>query len=77
MGYGKRITTAAAIAAVVRIAGVGMQAIADDNVWLNLLQYAVPVGAIAWAMTRVFRQNVRHAVRQRAHASLNPAPRPA
>jgi lipopolysaccharide export system permease protein len=77
MGYGKRITTVAAIAAVVRIAGVGMQAIADDNVWLNLLQYAVPIGAIAWAMTRVFRQNSRRLVSLHAPAPLNPAPRPA
>lgn len=77
MGYGKRITTAAATAAVVRIAGVGMQAIADDNVWLNLLQYAVPIGAIAWAMSQVFRQHVRLKIRRRAPARLNPAPGPA
>jgi lipopolysaccharide export system permease protein len=77
MGYGKRITTAAAIAAVVRIAGVGVQAIADDDVWLNLLQYAVPIGAIAWAMSRVFRQHVRLKIRRRASARLTPAPRPA
>jgi lipopolysaccharide export system permease protein len=77
MGYGKRITSAAAIAAVVRIAGVGMQAIADDNVWLNLLQYAVPIGTVAWAMSRVFRQNASRMVALRAPAPLNPAPRPA
>ena len=77
MGYGKRITTAAGIAAVVRIAGVGMQAIADDNVWLNLLQYAVPIGAIAWAMSRVFRQNARRPAKARARAPLTHSARPA
>jgi lipopolysaccharide export system permease protein len=77
MGYGKRITTAAAIAAVVRIAGVGMQAIADDNVWLNVLQYAVPIGAVAWAMSRVFRQSASRVIALHAPAPLTPAPRPA
>jgi lipopolysaccharide export system permease protein len=56
MGYGKRIMTAAALAAVTRIAGVGVQAACDDDAWLNVLQYLVPLGATAWAMSRVFRQ---------------------
>ena len=59
MGYGKRIMTAAALAAITRIAGVGMQAVADDNVWLNVLQYLVPLAATAWALSRVFRQKTR------------------
>jgi lipopolysaccharide export system permease protein len=59
MGYGKRIMTAAALAAVTRIAGVGMQAVADDNVWLNTLQYLVPLAATAWALSRVFRQKTK------------------
>jgi lipopolysaccharide export system permease protein len=59
MGYGRRIMTAAALAAVTRIAGVGMQAVADDNVWLNVLQYLVPLAAMAWALSRVFRQKTK------------------
>jgi lipopolysaccharide export system permease protein len=56
LGYGKRILTAIAVAAVTRIAGFGVQAVADDQVWLNVLQYAVPVAAIAWAMGQVFHR---------------------
>jgi lipopolysaccharide export system permease protein len=77
MGYGKRIATAAALAAVVRIVGVGVQAVADDNAWLNVLQYAVPLGAIAWAMSRVFRQKASRFVSLSVPPALAPAPRPA
>jgi lipopolysaccharide export system permease protein len=56
LGYGRRIVTAAAIAAAVRIAGVGVEAVCDDNVWFNLLQYAVPLGAVAWGLKQVFRR---------------------
>jgi lipopolysaccharide export system permease protein len=62
MGYGRRIMTAAALAAVTRIAGVGVQAVCDDDVWLNVLQYLVPLAATAWAMSRVFRQKTRRYV---------------
>ncbi|MDB5459954.1 MAG: lptF, partial [Caulobacteraceae bacterium] len=77
MGYGKRIAMAAALAAVVRILGVGVQAVADDNAWLNLLQYAVPLAAIAWAMSRVFRQKASRFVLLSAPPPLAPVPRPA
>jgi lipopolysaccharide export system permease protein len=77
MGYGKRIAMAAAIAAVVRIVGVGVQAVADDNAWLNLLQYAVPILAIAWAMSRVFRQKASRFVSIGVASALSPAARPA
>jgi lipopolysaccharide export system permease protein len=55
LGYGKRILTAIAVAAVTRIAGFGVQAIADDNVWLNILQYATPLAAVAWGLHQVFQ----------------------
>ncbi len=54
MGYARRIGTAGAVAAAVRIAGVGVQAVCDDNVWFNVLQYAVPLLTAAWALSRVF-----------------------
>ena len=57
LGYGKRIMVASGLAAITRIAGVGMQAVADDNVWLNLLQYAAPMAAIAWGLSQVFHQH--------------------
>jgi lipopolysaccharide export system permease protein len=77
MGYGRRITTAAALAAGVRIAGVGVQAVCDDSVWLNVLQYAVPLAAVAWAMSRIFRQKASRYVGLTTPAPLVPAPRPA
>ena len=77
MGYGKRIATAAAIAAVVRIVGVGVQAVADDNAWLNLLQYAVPILTIAWAMSRVFRQKASRLIAIGGPPALIHAARPA
>ncbi len=58
LGYGKRIMVASVLAAITRIAGVGMQAVADDNVWLNLLQYAAPLAAAAWGLSQVFHQPV-------------------
>jgi lipopolysaccharide export system permease protein len=59
LGYGKRILTAIAVAAVTRIAGFGVQTVADDQVWLNILQYAVPLAAVAWGMGQVFHRPAR------------------
>jgi lipopolysaccharide export system permease protein len=59
LGYGKRILTAIGVAAVARIAGFGVQAVADDQVWLNLLQYTVPLAAIAWGLSQVFKRPAR------------------
>jgi lipopolysaccharide export system permease protein len=54
LGYGRRI----AAMALVRILGFVVQAAAEDNVWLNVLQYAVPLGATALALRSIFRQRV-------------------
>lgn len=59
MGYGRRILVSIAVAAVARIAEFGVQAVADDHVWLNLLQYAVPVATAAWALGQVFQRQAR------------------
>jgi lipopolysaccharide export system permease protein len=61
LGYGRRILTAIALAAVTRIAGFGMLAVADDNVWLNVLQYAAPLTALVWGLAQVFRRPARPA----------------
>ena len=58
LGYGRRIATIGAAAAVVRIVGFGVQSACDDNAWLNIGQYAVPLIATAFAMRSVFRQRV-------------------
>ncbi len=62
MGYAKRIMTAAAIAAVTRIIGVGVQAACDDSEWLNVIQFAVPLAAMGWGLSRVFQSPVRRFV---------------
>lgn len=58
MGYGKRIAAVGAAAAIVRIVGFGVQAACEDDPWLNVLQYVVPLAATAWAMSQIFRQKV-------------------
>ena len=58
LGYGRRIATIGAAAAVVRIVGFGVQSACDDNAWLNILQYAVPLLATVIALRSVFRQRV-------------------
>jgi lipopolysaccharide export system permease protein len=78
LGYSKRIMVACGLAAVTRIVGVGVQAVADDAVWLNVLQYAVPLAATAWALSRVFRQKSRRSKAHRPPVALAAAsPRPA
>jgi lipopolysaccharide export system permease protein len=58
LGYARRIAAAAGLAAVVRIAGVGDQALCDTQVWANLLQYLIPLATAYWAFRRIFRQPV-------------------
>lgn len=58
LGYARRIVTVGGGAAVVRILGFVIQAACASSVWLNVLQYAVPIGAAAWAFAELFRQRV-------------------
>ena len=61
LGYGRRIAALSAIAAVVRLMGFQVQSACEDEAWLNILQYAVPLGATWGALASVFRQKVsRH-----------------
>ncbi|HEX8233060.1 MAG TPA: LPS export ABC transporter permease LptF [Caulobacteraceae bacterium] len=66
MGYGRRIAAAGALAAVVRIGGFALQALSVASPWLNLLQYALPVGAFGWAMWILLGREI--AQRRRAPA---------
>jgi lipopolysaccharide export system permease protein len=59
LGYGRRIALASLAAALVRIAGFGAQGLAIQSVWLNLLQYIVPIGTMAVCANIVFHQKVR------------------
>lgn len=48
-GYGRRILIASAIALLVRVAALAVQAAAADDPELNPLQYALPLAVIVWA----------------------------
>ena len=50
LGYNRRIISAAAIAGSARILGFAFQALAIHAVWLNLMQYAVPIGVAALSL---------------------------
>lgn len=65
MGYGKRIAAVAASALLVRIVGFGVQAACEDDPWLNILQYLVPLSAMWWGMSQIFRQKVSARVRRK------------
>lgn len=56
LGYGRRIAAIGAAAAAVRIVGFAVQAACDDSVWLNVLQYLIPLAATAWGLGQVFRK---------------------
>jgi len=58
LGYGRRIAAMGAVAAVVRLLGFQVQAACDDNAWLNILQYAVPLLTTWIALGRLFRQKI-------------------
>jgi len=58
LGYGRRIAALSAIAAVVRLVGFQAQAACEDDAWLNILQYAVPLLATWGALASIFRQKV-------------------
>lgn len=71
MGYGKRIAAVGAAAGVVRIIGFGVQAACADSPSLNVLQYAVPLLAMGWGFSQIFRQKVS---RRRAAKLARQAP---
>lgn len=58
LGYGRRIAMISATAAVTRILGFVVQAACEDNAWLNILQYVVPIAATAFALAGIFRRRL-------------------
>ena len=58
LGYGRRIAAAGAVAALLRIIGFGVQAACDDVVWLNVLQYAIPLGGAYGAYAQVVKRRI-------------------
>lgn len=78
LGYGRRIATMGAIAAAVRLVGFLAQSACEDSAWLNILQYAVPLGATWAAMAMIFRQKVsRRIPLSRGPRRASPAGAPA
>lgn len=58
LGYGRRIAMIGAAAVGVRILGFIAQAACEEEAWLNLLQYAIPLLATWAALRGIFRQKV-------------------
>jgi lipopolysaccharide export system permease protein len=65
LGYHGRIASAAAIAAGARILGFAFQALAIHAVWLNALQYVVPIALTAAALNALLGRKVVAARRGR------------
>lgn len=65
LGYGRRIAVVSALAAVTRILGFVVQAGCEDNAWLNIMQYGVPLIATAFALRSIFRQRAGRFISQR------------
>ncbi|MDR3511335.1 MAG: LPS export ABC transporter permease LptF [Caulobacteraceae bacterium] len=77
LGYARRIIGFGAAAAVVRILGFAVQAACAGSAWLNILQYAIPIGAAWWAFAELFRQRVRRPIALRplkGYTAANGAP---
>lgn len=61
-GYARRIAAAAAIAITVRLLGFAALSACSTNAWLNILQYALPIGLAWFALRPLFRQRIRRFV---------------
>jgi lipopolysaccharide export system permease protein len=77
-GYARRIALAAVAALLVRLLGIAVQSACSDNMYLNPLQYAVPLVVIHFASRAVFRDtgDGRQA-RRRTPPGPSPTPAPA
>ena len=62
LGYTRRIMMYAGLAVVVRVVGFGAQSACDDAPALNVLQYAIPLGAAWFGFAQLFKQKVVRAV---------------
>lgn len=59
-GYGLRVAKASGVFLLVRILGYGLVAAAGWTPWLNILQYAFPLGVAAIAVVLLFRRPTPH-----------------
>jgi len=58
LGYVRRMALVGGVAIVVRILGFVAQSASEGDVWINVVQYAIPLGATALALRSIFRQRV-------------------
>jgi lipopolysaccharide export system permease protein len=58
LGYARRIAMVGGAAAFVRILGFVAQSASEGNVWVNILQYAIPLITTAVALRSIFRTRV-------------------
>ncbi|WP_296814646.1 LptF/LptG family permease [Brevundimonas sp.] len=57
-GYGRRIAVYSATAIAVRLLGFAVLSAAGSSVWVNVVQYLLPLGLIWFGMRVLFRQRV-------------------
>ncbi|MGZ6015355.1 MAG: LPS export ABC transporter permease LptF [Phenylobacterium sp.] len=75
LGYGRRIAIVSAAAVAVRILGFVALSAANSTVWVNVLQYLIPIGATAFALRSIFRQRVSRFIDiRRRPARIAPVP---
>jgi lipopolysaccharide export system permease protein len=70
LGYGRRIAIVSATAVFVRILGFVAQSAADGAVWVNVLQYLIPILTTVFALRSVFRQRVSRFIDMRRRRPL-------
>jgi lipopolysaccharide export system permease protein len=77
LGYGARMAAVAGAAVVVRTLGFAVQAAAGSTPALNVVQYLIPVGAVAVAAAVLFGRRTKPVARTAGAAILTPLGRPA
>jgi len=74
LGYGRRIALTSGLAALTRVIGFVVQAASERTVWVNVLQYAVPLIALGFALRSIFARRARRTtmlgpIRRRSRAA--------
>jgi len=71
LGYGRRMVIAFAVMTTTRVLGFVAQSAAEHTVWVNVLQYAIPILTTWFSLRSLFRQKVsrRIALRRRPRAA--------
>lgn len=72
LGYGRRILQASVAAVLIRVAGFGVEPLAAESEWLNLLQYLVPVVPIIVVFRSLLKTSARRPAPSRP-GGLQPA----